>query len=650
MTVFFRLVDHKDKPRFLQRHCRALREGEEIRDLYSVDSNEFKIIPRTPFCYWTPKSWRQSFASHKPFEAGGRTAKVGLQTSDNFRFLRLNWEIHRAENDDKWVPYSKGGDFARFYSPLRLCVNWKSKGREAKAWAGSLYNASHWSRILKNVEFLFRPGLTWTTRTTADLSVRAMPIDCAFDTKGATAFVAEDDPSNLLCHLALANSWIFAELISMQLAAADAAARSYDTGVFNRTPVPDFTAESKRSLAKRALRSWSLKRGLDTVEETSPAFLLPAILRNRGVDYDPAAVNAELAEIQGEIDEIAFDLYGFSDEDRQSAMEEDGEPTEQSEPAPFDLNTAETRTELLSWAIGVTFGRFDWRLATGEREPPPEPEPFDPLPAQSPGMLPGGDQPFHAHDGILVDDRGHAHDLTRLIDDVLTRVEVEVPTKLRRWLRKEFFPHHLKQYSKSRRKAPIYWPLSTTSGNYTLWIYYPTLTSQTLYTAVNDFVDPKLKDVAAELIRLRQKGAERSSADEDHFGELGDFASELQDFRTTLLEIAERFRPNQDDGVQITAAPLWPLFRHKPWQKVLKQTWEELAEGKYDWPHLAMAYWPERVVRSAHADRSIAIAHDLEDDLWHEVETDGKRGKARTVWQPRELSDADLDHIAKRFT
>ena len=26
---------------------------------------------------------------------------------------------------------------------------------------------------------------------------------------------------------------------------------------------------------------------------------------------------------------------------------------------------------LLSWAVGVAFGRFDWRLATGERAAPP---------------------------------------------------------------------------------------------------------------------------------------------------------------------------------------------------------------------------------------------------------------------------------------
>ena len=65
--------------------------------------------------------------------------------------------------------------------------------------------------------------------------------------------------------------------------------------------------------------------------------------------------------------------------------------------------------------------------------------------------------------------------------------------------------------------------------------------------------------------------------------------------------------------MQITAAPLWPLFRHKPWQKVLKDTWAKLEKGDYDWAHLAMTYWPERVREKCKTDKSLAIAHGLED-------------------------------------
>ena len=219
---------------------------------------------------------------------------------------------------------------------------------------------------------------------------------------------------------------------------------------------------------------------------------------------------------------------------------------------------SDTQLALLSWAAGVAFGRFDWRLATGEREAPPEPGPFDSLPAKSPGMLPDGAEPFHAHSGILVDDPGHAHDLAHLIEEVLERVDMLAPGALRRWLQRDFFSFYLQRYSKSRRKTPIYWPLSTSSGSYTLWIYYPSLTSQTLYTAINDFLEGpngKLKQIGDETAALRNKGTARTRAEEKRFEEFQAFELELIELRDTLLKIAKNYHPNHDDGVQITAAP-----------------------------------------------------------------------------------------------
>ncbi len=88
-------------------------------------------------------------------------------------------------------------------------------------------------------------------------------------------------------------------------------------------------------------------------------------------------------------------------------------------------------------------------------------------------MLPDGAEPFQQHPGVLVDDVGHPHDLAQLVEEVFARVETSAPPEVRRWLQRDFFPFHLQRYSKSRRKAPIYWPLSTTSSSYTLWLYYP---------------------------------------------------------------------------------------------------------------------------------------------------------------------------------
>lgn len=400
--------------------------------------------------------------------------------------------------------------------------------------------------------------------------------------------------------------------------------------------MPTSEKSVREQLVAHARRAWSLKRTLDTIEETSHAFVLPGALRARLGDYDPPTIEAELAHIQADIDGIAFDLYGFSDADRVAAQgpgavaEEDADTgvdddEDEESAAPIDQTAG-----LLSWAVGVAFGRFDWRLATGERAAPAEPEPFDPLPAKSPGMLPDGAVPFHSHAGILVDDPGHPHDLTRLIEEVLARVEAPVPEDVRRWLQRDFFAFHLKRYSKSRRKAPIYWPLSTTSGGYTLWVYYPSLTSQTLYTAINDFVEPKLKQVGADVTALRNKGSARTRDDEKQFEALQAFELELIELRDTLLKLAPTYKPNQDDGVQISAAPLWPLFRHKPWQKVLKDTWAKLEKGDYDWAHLAMNYWPERVREKCKTDKSLAIAHGLE-ELYIEPKAAPKKARKKKV-------------------
>ena len=95
-----------------------------------------------------------------------------------------------------------------------------------------------------------------------------------------------------------------------------------------------------------------------------------------------------------------------------------------------------------------------------------------------------------------------------------------------------------------------------------------------------------------------------------------------------MKRVAPLWNPNLDDGVIINFAPLWRLVpQHKPWQKELKSTWDALCDGKYDWAHLAMHLWPERVVPKCATDRSLAIAHGLEDVFWVEG-TDGK-------WKPR---------------
>jgi hypothetical protein len=623
MTTFVRLLADKDKASNLLASCAALRAGVGDIRVLEVAPNSFRAIPGAPFAYWVSEAVRSIFEELPAFEASGRAVRQGMATADDFRFVRGWWEID-ADNE-RWPGFSKGGAYSAFYADLYLVGNWEDDGKQIRNFfdpkTGKLNSRP------QSTEFYRRPGLTWPLRA-RKFCPQALPADAVISVRGSGIF-----SENPLLYLGLFSSRAV-DLLLRMLSGREGHPQ-YDMGDISALPLPRVSPEVSSTLERLSFRGWSLKRTLDTINETSHAFLLPAVLRTLLGDYVPAAIDAELIQIQTEIDDIAFDLYRFSEADRQAALGQSGaEQTSENEPEDEEEGDSESEVPpvdaLLSWAVGVAFGRFDWRLANGEREAPPEPDPFDPLPAKSPGMLPDGAEPFHAHSDILVDDQGHTHDLARLVEEVLVRVDVTVPDDVRRWLQRDFFGFHLQRYSKSRRKAPIYWPLSTTSGSYTLWVYYPSLTSQTLYTAINDFIEPKLKQVGADVTTLRNKGSARSRDDEKQLEALQAFELELIELRDTLLKLAPTYKPNHDDGVQISAAPLWPLFRHKPWQKVLKETLAKLEKGDYDWAHLAMNYWPERVREKCKTDKSLAVAHDLE-DLYVEPETKQKKARGRKM-------------------
>jgi hypothetical protein len=258
--------------------------------------------------------------------------------------------------------------------------------------------------------------------------------------------------------------------------------------------------------------------------------------------------------------------------------------------------------------------------------------------------------------GVLVDDPSERWDVVQNFQHVIEAVwgstaesierelcEVLKERSLREYIQRPlgFFADHLSRYSPSRREAPIYWPLSTPSGAYTLWLYFPALSEQTLYSCINDFIDPKLARTGEIGGRLRQK-AGRNATEEKELARASELEIELRELREALLGIAKVWKPHCDDGVQITAAPLWKLFRHKPWQKKLKATWEALEAGEHDWTHLAYGLWPDRVREKCKHDKSLAIAHGLE-DLYQEppAAAGKKRGRKPKAADPELMEDAE---------
>jgi hypothetical protein len=151
-----------------------------------------------------------------------------------------------------------------------------------------------------------------------------------------------------------------------------------------------------------------------------------------------------------------------------------------------------------------------------------------------------------------------------------------------------------------------------------VWLYYPSLTTDTLYSVINEHVGPKIAQTEDRLAQLEAKRAQAEGREASRLGkrvsQLTQLLDELKAFRDQLQEVtALPYKPSLDDGVQISAAPLYPLFRHTPWHRELKKTWQALCDGHYDWANLAYAIWPERVREKCQSDKSLAIAHDLEE-------------------------------------
>lgn len=626
---------------------------------------DFSLLPGSPFAYWASPRLRQIFKELRPFESDVRSAKAGLQTSDDFRFVRLNWEIEPASLGSQWYSFVKGGAFSPFYADVHLVVNWNAGGREIYAFNGVAFGSG--AAPIRNPNHYFRVGLTWPLRAKA-FSPQVMPEKCVFSIRGYAALAPREELGALL---AVMSSCIFDYLFKLLLGRFGYP--EFVVGVLRTLPFPALPSEISKRLSKLSFQAWYRKRQVGSVSPTSHAFTTPAVLQSPCSTYgtlvERAAVwsgcidatDEAIAVIQTEIDALTFDLYGLDLAERVSMSailtteaigDETGRGEEEEEIASVDAPALSA--DLLAYALGCTLGRWDTRYATNEKTSHELIDPFEALPVCSPGMLQNGEglparpddipDPYPVSipwDGILVDDLSHPLDIEQRISDVLEfiwpektgisadAIEQEACAllgvkSLREYFRKPsaFFAHHLKQYSKSRRQAPIYWPLSTPSGSYTVWLYYHRFQKDTLYRALEHVKEKCLHEERKLAEMTSESGAPPSATDRKLLAGQEDFVAELRGFKGELERVAPLWNPDLNDGVILNYGPLWRMIAYKPWQKAVKAAFDELVAEKYDWSHLAMHLWPERVVPKCATDRSLAIAHGLEDEFW--VEQDGK--------------------------
>ena len=606
----FRLLDAESPAGPLAEAVRQVNTGQTGAAVFTLDPVSFKQVPNAPFAYWVEEKVRRLFKDLPAFESANRTARVGLQTGDDFRFVRCWWEVS-AQNADSlkrsWWPFAKGGAFSPYYADLHLVVNFQDNGAELRCCDAAR---------VQNDSFFFRPGLTWSTRSQIGFSIRLLPAGCVFAHMGPSAFV--NKPEDAFAYLALLNAACTKALIDIIVPV-----HSYETGAIQRTPIPGAASPDElNQLGRLASKLWASKRSFDTVQEVSHVFVcpwvgaLPAALSicETSLTQTHATLLSDESEKQAIVDCVTEELFGFKVPEVGSVADTEEQPADVDEDASGRLDAARM---LVSYLFGVAFGRWAIPDNPGELRKPPA-DPFAPLPDQAPGAASAeaaklcfaedasGESPLLNGCRAALRQATSLDSVDAYEQDLAARLGV--PT-LRDYLSRPagFFADHLSVYSKSRRKAPIYWPLSTKSGNFTLWVYYPKMDDQALPKLVADVLSPKIRTLTQEIENRRGTPGGKVA-------ELEALRQELEEMRTDFLDLINRgYRPNQNDGVLITACPLAKYFRHAGFRKNLEACWKELARGDYDWAHLAMAMWPDRALEACKTDRSIAIAHGRED-------------------------------------
>ncbi len=86
-AAFFRVLASRDKAADLSMLMTDRGAGPGRR--FDVDPQDLAGIHGSPFAYWLSESTRALYSSIPPFKSPDRTVKIGLQTSNDYRFLRL---------------------------------------------------------------------------------------------------------------------------------------------------------------------------------------------------------------------------------------------------------------------------------------------------------------------------------------------------------------------------------------------------------------------------------------------------------------------------------------------------------------------------------------------------------------------------------
>ena len=118
--------------------------------------------------------------------------RKGNSTSNNKKFLRYWFEvdfnkinynaseiIKKETLERRWYPYNKGGGYKKWYGNNYYLIDWYNDAEEIR----SIKTA-----VIANYDYFMKPGLTWSTVTSSNFSIRKFGKGFIFDNGGCCIF------------------------------------------------------------------------------------------------------------------------------------------------------------------------------------------------------------------------------------------------------------------------------------------------------------------------------------------------------------------------------------------------------------------------------------------------------------------------------
>ena len=603
--VYLRLVDGRNEAEKAQLLCEAAtNSAHDLR--FETSASTLAVIPGWPIVYWASQQMLNVFATGTPLGEIA-PAKQGLATADNERFLRQWFEVSadrsymraRDREDAKasgasWFPHNKGGEFRKWWGNQDYVINWQDDGRE-------LWDFRPRS-VIRNPDCYFRPCISWSSISIGEASFRFYGPSSMFSHAGMAVFPETDKQFEVI---ALMNSCVVKSILG-----AISTGINFNAGHINSLP----WIESGSYDPAGVERLIELFRADWDSRETSWDFARPPYLRGGhsllqdAFDdwYRRSCETAEEAQrLETENNRYWADVYGLADEvevdvplsrvsltynPRFAFASTKGTP-ERSEEEYRWLHYQRSARELISWAIGVTMGRYsvdvpglvladqassldDFRARVAE----PRLEPDDD------GIIPvtGGafdDDASRRVKAVLrvvfgVSDLGdNIEFLTRCLavkpgsstaEFVPPVIPADPEQALEDYMAKSFAADHQKDYS----GRPVYWSLESPKGTFRALIYMHRYTPDTVGQVLTKYAAPFVDRLKAEseavgrecdAVMGDDRKADRARARIDKKrSEIDAQVAEVQGFIDSVLQplAQRRIHLDLDDGVRINRLKL----------------------------------------------------------------------------------------------